>query len=1043
MLHVLSVCQKISPTQRSPGLRGFGVQIKVWIKRDDVEAKIKRLKEHVNQCYSKFTALSSTRIEMTTARIEDTSYQAVNTTLRVEQTLISNNVENQVRLQRLEGMMARVLLETQFGQNIMNQTIDIIASDATHKTLEFQYLSTQALRLIDRLQQVVVNHTLILDTPLWGAAAYLHLPTFNPPEHILCNILGLLLAINGFPAEIPFTTISPILYLGSDLSHMEMKSEATAWHLMTIQILCRIGVSHTEVLAELANSLHHLAREYQFQLCSDLATDISQQSVDLYRGLYEISSDTDYQPLLANTLATHSVCLLQASQLDVALSTAQEAVAVCHPIVGQIIESTLGSSCWTEEEEFRALVSFQALFTLATALSSVDRQLEAYASWKEGFQTILSFSKIRTPPSRTDIDGFLDQMCKLAEVEEFSLTMLADCMILFRDLAQVYSEEFSSQFLGLLYAYVYLQQESDSPDSGSLLKNLCIFLEPNSQSPMPVLKTPSNFVLQIDQEGSIIEDAIWAAFYFGPWEWTFSPLIKGIFIGHFDQAAATLQEIISSMMQNPSSDSTTLDWALNHISFDILPVVPHPKQVILLELIAKNVGHFQEITKFPETASEKRSFSIILSHHFGGLWFAGLLNDALAISDEALKCLRPTLNTDEGNSSMLDQLCYWHVFRTVVFFDMGQIDQAIQAAHEAKTMYPDLEQMEDYFPAFCMIQTQILQHTVRHQEALQMLQRLIPILKAAKKSHERLWHILLAEFAAVRGHTGQLGKAVKDAEKAVSACQKDMTDVEGQKFALIHSLTTLSNCLAAVGKNEKALGIAREATSIYNLNALHMWGNIVYPFRKQFLGAKTFLSLSLQLANLEQLEALVNSEKANELFRELVLLAPRNLPSLACSLQNQASILWNICRQDEAISACKEAVTIMRQVAESETYFLADLAAGLIQLALYLSDVGDHDGASAVTVECEEVQKKIALLPPQPDFLFEKVVPEPEDETYELEEILENPVFLALTEIASGVTTDSPVAAVVSETAMVRISQDTQGESAQSRIFFCNTESDS
>ncbi|KAJ7141053.1 hypothetical protein C8R44DRAFT_974697 [Mycena epipterygia] len=454
------------------------------------------------------------------------------------------------------------------------------------------------------------------------------------------------------------------------------------------------------------------------------------------------------------------------------------------------------------------------------------------------------------------------------------------------------------------------------------------------------------------------------------------------------------------MIQNPTSDSDTLDWALNHITLDILPVVPHPKQVILLATMADIVGHFRGITKSSETAREKRSFSNILSRHFYGFWLAGLLNDALVVSDEALKYLRPTLDTDEGNNSNLNVLRYWHVSRTAVFFDMGRIDQAIQAAHKAKTVYPDLEQMEDHFLAFCMIQTHILQCTAKHQETLQMLQRLIPILKAKKEKDELIWHILLVEFAAVRGHVGQLEKAVKDAEKAVSACQKDMADAECQKFALVHSLTTLSNCLAAVGKNTEALMVVTEATSIYNLNASDMWGDFAFPFRKQGLGAKTFLSLSLRLATLGQLdEALSNTKKATNLFRELVLLAPGNLPSLAISLQNQASILWNICCQDEAISACKEAVTIMQKVAERETYFLADLAAGLIQLALYLSDVGDNDSASAATAECEEVQKKIALLPPQPDFLFEEVVQEPEDETYEPEEILEDTVFLALAEI--------------------------------------------
>ncbi|KAJ7141056.1 hypothetical protein C8R44DRAFT_240439 [Mycena epipterygia] len=1023
MLHVLSLCRKISPAERSPGLRGLGVQIKVWMKRDDVEAEIKRLKEHVNQCCSKFTAFSAARIEMTAAHIEMTTARiedhAVNTTLRVEQTLISNNVENQVRLRRLEGMMARVLLETQFGQNIMNQTIEIIASDVTHKTLEFQYLSTQALRLIDRLQQLVVNHTLILDAPLWDVP--LRLPIYNSPEHILYNILGLLLTTNGCPAEIEFSTIHSILGLANDLGHLQMKSEAIAWHLMTIQILRQLaGASHTDILLQLAITLHNLACEYRSQLHRDLATQSSQQSVDLCRGLCEISTDVDYQPLLLTTLVTYSDNLREAGQPEVALSTAQEAVTMCRPMVGQIIESGLGLASWTEEIECKAVRSFEALFTFARALSSVDRKLEAYESWKEGFQIVLRFSGTRNPQLRQHIDLFLDQMCKLAEAEEFSLTMLSDCMILVCDLARMSPGDFSLQFLRLLYAYVYLQQESDSPDSGSLLKNLRIFLEPNSQSPIPVLKTPSNFTLNIDCEGSIIEDAIWA-FYFSPWTQALSPLIKGIFIGHFDQAATTLQEVISSMIQNPSSDSATLDWALEHISYDILPVVPHPKQVILLARMADIVGHFRGITKSSETTSERRGFSNTLAYHFWGLWFAGLSDDALVVSDEALKYLRPTLDTDEGNSSMLDELRYWHVFRTFVFFDMGRIDQAIQAMHKAKTVYPDLEQMEDYFLSFCMIQTYILQHTARHQEALQMLQRRIPILKAGKEKDELTWHILLVELAAVQGHTGQLGKAVKDAEKAVSACRKDMANVEDQKFALVHSLTTLSNCLAAVGRNTEALMVATEATSIYNLNASDMWRGFVCPFRKQGLGAKTLFSLSLRLASLGQLEeALANSKKATELFREWVSLVPGNLPSLASNLQNQASILWNICCQDKAISACKEAVTIMQQLAENETYFLADLAAGLVQLALYLSDVGDNDGASAATAECEEVRKKIVLLPPQPDFLFEEVVQEPEDETYEPEEILEDTVFLALAEIEIVGTTDS----TVSEAATVLVSLD-------------------
>ncbi|KAJ6584593.1 hypothetical protein B0H19DRAFT_390305 [Mycena capillaripes] len=126
MLHVLSTCVKLSPLQR-PGFHRISSQIKVWMKRDDLQEKIARLKEHVHKCYLQFTTFSAARIEHTT---------------------------------RLEGLMARILLETQFGQNVMNQTIEMIATDTTRQTLEFQYLSAEVFSLVDSIQKLVTNTVL-------------------------------------------------------------------------------------------------------------------------------------------------------------------------------------------------------------------------------------------------------------------------------------------------------------------------------------------------------------------------------------------------------------------------------------------------------------------------------------------------------------------------------------------------------------------------------------------------------------------------------------------------------------------------------------------------------------------------------------------------------------------------------------------------------------------------------------------------------------------------------------------------------------------
>jgi len=113
-------------------------------------------------------------------------------------------------------------------------------------------------------------------------------------------------------------------------------------------------------------------------------------------------------------------------------------------------------------------------------------------------------------------------------------------------------------------------------------------------------------------------------------------------------------------------------------------------------------------------------------------------------------------------------------------------------------------------------------------------------------------------------------------------------------------------------------------------------------------------------------------------------LAPRHLPTLASSLQNRASILWNIDRQDKAIT-----VGILRKVVVPETYFLPTLAEALDQLAGSFTQKGDVIAASAALAECAEVRRRFACLPLQPEFLFEKVKMEWNDEDDEEEEAKE------------------------------------------------------
>ncbi|KAJ7694732.1 hypothetical protein B0H14DRAFT_3905635 [Mycena olivaceomarginata] len=996
MLHVHSKCRKISAVERASRFRGFGLQIKAWIKRDDVEAEIRRLKEHVNKCFLQFTAFSAARIEQNTTRVEGT-------TLRVEQTLVVNGVENQVRLQRLEGMMAQVLLETKFGQNVMNRTIEMIESDPTHQTLEFQYLSTEALRLVDSLQQLAANAAIILDAPLPDCKN----PVFTQstsPKYVLSKILGVVLKVNHRPDEISLKSIEGIFDLGVDLSLLRMTSESIAWELMVIQTLRRLGniIFDAGVLRRLANAAGNLSCRYQAQLRWDLATESSRQSIDLWHLAKEISPDVDYRPLLATILITHSANLRETGQLEAIISIAEEAVALCRPMAEEVIQSGSELYSRTETDEYKVVVSWQSFVTLARALSVAGRHLEAYDASKEGFQTIVRLFGTRHPPSGTNIDSFIDQICTVAaEGGGFSLPMLKDCVTLFRDLTRIYRREFSSQFLRLLYAYVYLRSKENSPD----FSDLRIFLEPNSDLPLPILDISSNFVMHLDDfnpHGGVIEDAIWA-FYVVLTPTFSNRLIKSIFIVHFDQATIALQEVVSSCMTYPSDmHSNTLDWTMFHISYHILPAVSHSQRLLLLEIMTGIVGYFRAIATSPSCSGiERGRFPDALNWSCWGFWLAGSLTEALAATEEGIDyCSNPDDLVD------VDWGCQFQVSLIFVLWDMGRIPEAIKTAQKMETWFSDCDMTEPgtrlNFLLYGVVQTHILRRVGKNEEALQILRRLVSEVGQnswiTDKEIRCYFHILLAELVTARKHLGRLEKDLKDVERAVAACRRDVDEksdyVDHQKYALVHCLTTLSNCLAAVERNDEALMVAKEAT----LNAPHMWAGFPYLLRKEELGANAFHSLSLRLATSGQLEeALLQAEKAADLYLKAVSPAPRNLPTLARSLQSLASILWNLSRRDESIAACEEAVNILRRVVETEPYFLRALADTLDQLAEYRSEKGDTDGA---TSEWAEVRRKIELLPPEPDFLFMEFDVASEDEIDEPEDIMDTTVFLALGERA-------------------------------------------
>ncbi|KAJ7640783.1 hypothetical protein DFH06DRAFT_622303 [Mycena polygramma] len=963
MLHVLSVCREISPAER-PGFQRLGSQLRVWMKRDNLEQKIGRLKEHVNTCYLQFTAFSAARIEQSTARIEDNSLDTVNTTLRVEQAVIVHNLESQLKLRRLEGMMTRVLLDTQFGQTVMNQTIEIIASDTRHESIEFQYLSLQSLRLVDSLRQMLMCGNLVLHAPLWDPAQPIKLHFLNEPlSRVLYWIMGKVLEISeSSSAGIPLEAMEDMLMdLGICLTNLGMVSEGIAWERLKIRILRFLasGEYSAGTLPRLALTLRELSLGHRRLLRHELALQTSEQSVALWRHLSETLPEVDYRVGLMTAMEMHVLNLLDCGQQAAAQSLAEEAVALSRPMVNRIIASSSGLATLVEEDQFEIVIFSDISFSLAETLASASRYLESYHASKEALEMMLISGY---PPSGKAVDSFLDRICKIAEEGSCSLEMLADCVILFRDLARKFARDqsqLSSHFLWLIYAYAYFSQQNIS----SFLQDLRTFLEPHSERHIPELDTSDSFAACIDRfegDGCIIRDVV-HAFYGFRWQSATNCVVYNTFITHFEPAAAALRELVEQACSVKSPDLATIDWVL-YSTLDILPRMPHSSRVVLLLTLVNGIKHLGQILA-------GNTLDSLLCHmttsFLRELWRVGMLESALAVSFHRIEYLSGASSDEvDLHSAALDQ--------AFILCDMGRIPEATQTVQQLRIALADSVEITEMDKLCLILQTRILKRMGRTEEALKILRKRVETLKRPIDC--------VLDLAAHWGLAGYPESALWEAEPIVAIYTNPQAGKEPRECAsVVHALTTYSNCLAAIGQDGRALWAVQQAVQFYNAHASENVHETVHTVRRQEAGANAYRALSSRYATAnpdgepDPNQALCAVENAIELYRELVELAPMHLPTLANSLLDLAPILMAVGRLSECYAAYQEAISIIRNVSATEPYFLPALATALEQLECYLEDTGDATGALAAADECAGVRRRFANISPSPDYVFEEV----------------------------------------------------------------------
>jgi tetratricopeptide (TPR) repeat protein len=113
-------------------------------------------------------------------------------------------------------------------------------------------------------------------------------------------------------------------------------------------------------------------------------------------------------------------------------------------------------------------------------------------------------------------------------------------------------------------------------------------------------------------------------------------------------------------------------------------------------------------------------------------------------------------------------------------------------------------------------------------------------------------------------------------------------------------------------------------------------------------------------------EALASSEEAVTIFRQLAQSDPdAHLPGLAKSLNDLGTRLLQLGRREEALAPSEEAVTIFRQLAQSDPVtYLSGLAASLNVLGVLLSELGRREDALPPTARAAHFRRLMAMANP-------------------------------------------------------------------------------
>jgi hypothetical protein len=274
-----------------------------------------------------------------------------------------------------------------------------------------------------------------------------------------------------------------------------------------------------------------------------------------------------------------------------------------------------------------------------------------------------------------------------------------------------------------------------------------------------------------------VEDAVSAFYAFSATFFEVTPsLIQQLFRLDFKSATAVLRSVCASLIADRSTPLGVLAGAITEI-FDTLQFVSHPEQLTLVDIMAALMAHFRTIVKSPRASRmDRQYFSSALLSYFGGVWLTGRLDEALALTYDAMQYDSSPLEADGS-----EDRCDWLICRSFILYDLGRFDEAegvLQVSADG-----DYHQSYSFDLFYPLVRSRILRRKGKTQQALHLLaKRTTPPYLLVN------WDdILVIELVGVHLDLGNSHQALELAVQAVALCRHQAASSHGWRTNYILS----------------------------------------------------------------------------------------------------------------------------------------------------------------------------------------------------------------------------------------------------------------